>query len=409
MESTNITIPIAFAAGLLSFLSPCVLPLVPGYVSLISGVSIDRLKGDGGSRAAARRAVILNSIAFNIGLSMIFVSLGALAGLVGASITSNPWLRIIGGVVIIGFGLQLMGVLKIGALYRDTRFFSQQKPRGMLGSMTLGMAFAAGWTPCIGPILGGILGLAATSGGWKSGLLLSSFYAAGLAVPFLVTGLSINRFLNFYSKFRQHLHKVEVVSGSVLLLIGLAVAFNYTTRLSSLLTWVPNAESLIKVKPQPQPTTTAQTSEKSAYQPAPDLELQTSDGKTFRLSDLRGQVVLLNFWATWCVPCRAEIPAFNAMQHEHEAQGLKVVGVLTQDTPDNLPAFQKEIKQDYAILIDDGNAGTKFSNPPGLPVTIVIDREGRIRQKIVGGNEREAFEAAIKPLLDEAPATAKNN
>src|SRR5918912_830734 len=190
MEGTNITIPIDFAAGLLSFLSPCVLPLVPGYVSLISGVSIDRLKGDDGSRSAARRAVILNSIAFNIGLSMIFVSLGALAGLLGASITSNPWLRIIGGVVIIGFGLQLMGVLKIGALYRDTRFFSQQKPRGMLGSMTLGMA-----------------------------------YAAGLAVPFLVTGLSINKFLNFYSKFRQHLHKVEVVSGSVLLLIGLAVAF----------------------------------------------------------------------------------------------------------------------------------------------------------------------------------------
>jgi len=211
MQGTNITIPIAFAAGLLSFLSPCVLPLVPGYVSLISGVSIDRLKGDDGSHAAARRAVILNSLAFNAGLSVIFVSLGAVAGLVGASITSNPWIRIIGGAVIVGFGLQLIGVLKIGALYKDTRFFSQQKPRGMLGSLTLGMAFAAGWTPCIGPILGGILGLAATSGGWRSGLLLSSFYAAGLAVPFLVTGLSINKFLNFYSKFRHHLHKVEVV------------------------------------------------------------------------------------------------------------------------------------------------------------------------------------------------------
>src|SRR3982751_3608259 len=178
--STSITIWVAFLAGLLSFLSPCVLPLVPGYVSLISGVSIDHLKGGSDeSRINARRAVILNSIAFNIGLSMIFVSLGAAAGLLGTSLTSNPWVRIIGGVVIIAFGLQLMGLLKIGALYKDTRMFSQQKPRGMLGSMTLGMAFAAGWTPCIGPILGGIIGLAATSGSWKTGLFLSFFYTAG--------------------------------------------------------------------------------------------------------------------------------------------------------------------------------------------------------------------------------------
>jgi cytochrome c-type biogenesis protein len=408
MQGSNITIPIAFAAGLLSFLSPCVLPLVPGYVSLISGVSIDRLKGEAGSHAAARRAVILNSIAFNVGLSVIFVSLGALAGLLGASITTNPWVRIIGGVVIIGFGLQLMGILKIGALYKDTRFFSQQKPRGMLGSLTLGMAFAAGWTPCIGPILGGILGLAATSGGWRSGLLLSSFYAAGLAVPFLITGLSINKFLDFYSKFRRHLHKVEVVSGSVLMLIGLAVALNYTARLSSMLTWIPNAENLIKVAPPTTAPNPQQSTDKASYEMAPDFELQTADGRTIRLSDLRGQVVLLNFWATWCIPCRAEIPAFNAMQSQYEAQGLKVVGVLTQDTPDRLAEFHKDIPQNYTVLIGTDEVGARFGNGPGLPISYVIDREGRIRQKIFGGNERIVFEAAIKPLLDEAPATARN-
>ncbi|MCA1632042.1 MAG: cytochrome c biogenesis protein CcdA, partial [Acidobacteria bacterium] len=207
MEGANITILIAFAAGLASFLSPCVLPLVPGYISLISGVSVEHLKGEGGSRAA-RRAVIFNSLAFNAGLSMIFISLGAAAGLVGAAILSNPWVRIVGGLVIIAFGLQLIGVLKIGALYRDTRKLSNEKPRGILGAFALGLAFAAGWTPCIGPILGGIIGLAATSGGWKSGLVLSSFYAAGLALPFLLTGLLLNQFLGFYTWFRRHLHKV---------------------------------------------------------------------------------------------------------------------------------------------------------------------------------------------------------
>ena len=180
-----LNIAISFAAGILSFLSPCVLPLVPGYISLISGVSIDGLK-EGTSN---RRAVIINSLAFNAGLSIIFLFLGTTAGLVGAAITSNPIVRIVGGLVIIAFGLQLIGLLKIPALYKDTRFFSEDKPRGVIGSAALGIAFAAGWTPCIGPILGGIIGLAATSGGWRSGLVLSAFYSAGLAVPFLITGL----------------------------------------------------------------------------------------------------------------------------------------------------------------------------------------------------------------------------
>jgi len=209
MEGQNITIGIALIAGILSFLSPCVLPLVPGYISLISGVSVDTLKeGRAGGNA---RAVILNSLAFNAGLSIIFLALGTTAGFVGASIITNRWVRWIGGVVIILFGLQLIGLLKIGTLYKDTRFFSSEKPRGPLGSFTLGIAFAAGWTPCIGPILGGILGLAAASGGWRSGLVLSAFYSAGLAIPFLLTGLGINKFLSFYSKFRRHLHKVATL------------------------------------------------------------------------------------------------------------------------------------------------------------------------------------------------------
>src|SRR5829696_605360 len=259
MDDHGITlfrIAISFAAGVLSFLSPCVLPLVPGYISLISGVSIEGLK----EGTTNRRAVIINSLAFNAGLSVIFLLLGTTAGLVGSAITTNPWVRIIGGPVIIEFGVKLMGLLKIPALYKDTRFFSDDKPRGILGSAALGVAFAAGWTPCIGPILGGIIGLAATSGGWRSGLVLSAFYSAGLAVPFLLTGLGINQFLSFYKNFRKHLHKVEVVSGVVLILVGLLVMSGKSTLLASskVLTWIPNAESWLKLNdktPPPAPTT----------------------------------------------------------------------------------------------------------------------------------------------------------
>lgn len=415
MEGSNITITIAFLAGLASFLSPCVLPLVPGYISLISGVSIDSLKADQSSRATARRAVIINSLAFNAGLSLIFISLGAAAGWIGASITSNPWVRIVGGVVIILFGLQLMGVLKIGALYRDTRKFSNEKPRGILGSFVLGLAFAAGWTPCIGPILGGIIGLAATSGGWKSGLLLSSFYAAGLSLPFLLTGLGINQFLGFYARFRQHLHKVEVVSGVVLILIGTLVATGYVTRLasSSLVTLIPNLEasvqSLIKDKPAGAEGATAAQPIKSstAFALAPDVEFQTLDGQPFHLNEQRGRVVFLNFWATWCIPCKEEIPILNEMQRDLQARGLEVVGVSWDDTAEGVKEYQQDVQKiDYRIVLGGERAGAHFGSSV-LPTSYIIDREGRIREKIIGARSRAGFEALIKPVLDEAEAAAK--
>jgi cytochrome c-type biogenesis protein len=398
-----LNIAISFAAGILSFLSPCVLPLVPGYISLISGVSIDGLK----EGTTNRRAVIINSLAFNAGLSVIFLILGTTAGLVGAAITSNPWVRIIGGIVIIAFGLQLIGLLKISALYKDTRFFSDDKPRGILGSAALGIAFAAGWTPCIGPILGGIIGLAATSGGWRSGLVLSAFYSAGLAVPFLITGLGINQFLSFYKGFRKHLHKVEVVSGVVLIVVGLLVMSGQSTLLASskLTALLPNLESLLKLKePAPPASTTANAN--SNFEPVPDVEFQTLAGKPFHLKELQGQVVLLNFWATYCIPCREEIPALNALQKELQPQGLKIVGASLDDTVDGVNAYQQEVaKFEYDVLIGGSDAKVKFAQQV-LPTTYLIDRQGKIRQKIIGAKDKAGWEAVLKPLLAEAPATA---
>ena len=402
MGSSNITIGIAFAAGVLSFLSPCVLPLVPGYISLISGVSVDKLK----EGTSARTAVILNSLAFNAGLSLIFLALGTTAGLVGAKVISNPWVRIIGGIVIIGFGLQLIGLLKISALYKDTRMFSQEKPRGPLGSFTLGLAFAAGWTPCIGPILGGIIGLAATSGGWRSGLVLSAFYSAGLALPFLLTGLGINQFLGFYQNFRKHLHKVEVVSGVILILIGVLVMTNRVTVLASsqLAKLLGNPESLLNVKTDPP----AAVKPSSTAQPAPDVQFTKLEGGTLRLADLRGRVVLLNFWATWCIPCRSEIPALSELEKELSSRGLVVVGVSFDDTADLIRDFQKDIKQEYSIVLGGKDVGSQLPASP-LPTTYIIDRDGRIREKFIGEKSRAAFEAVLKPLLDEAPASAKRD
>ena len=401
---TLFRIGISFAAGILSFLSPCVLPLVPGYISLISGVSIDGLK----EGTTNRRAVIINSLAFNAGLSIIFLVLGTTAGLVGSAITSNPWVRIIGGLVIIAFGLQLIGLLKISALYKDTRFFSDDKPRGVLGSAALGMAFAAGWTPCIGPILGGIIGLAATSGGWRSGLVLSAFYSAGLAVPFLLTGLGINKFLSFYKNFRRHLHKVEVASGVVLILVGLLVMTGQSTLLASskFMAMIPNVEGWLSLGDKTPSPATGTPAANSNFESVPDVEFQTLAGKPFRLKELQGQVVLLNFWATYCIPCREEIPALNAIQQELQPQGLRIVGATLDDDADGVNAYQKEVaKFEYEVLLGGSDAKVKFAQSV-LPTTYLIDRQGRIRQKIIGARDKAGWEAAIKPLLAETPATA---
>jgi thiol-disulfide isomerase/thioredoxin len=326
---------------------------------------------------------------------------------VGAAITSNPWVRIIGGIVIIAFGLQLIGLLKITALYKDTRFFSDDKPRGVIGSAALGMAFAAGWTPCIGPILGGIIGLAATSGGWRSGLVLSAFYSAGLAVPFLITGLGINQFLSFYRGFRKHLHKVEVISGVVLIVVGLLVMSGQSTVLatSKFMSLIPNLEGWLKLKEQPAPPPTTATAN-SNFEPVPDVEFQTLAGKPFHLKELQGQVVLLNFWATYCIPCREEIPALNALQNELQSQGLKIVGASLDDTVDGVNEYQKDVAEfKYEVLLGGSDAKVKYAQSV-LPTTYLIDRQGRIRQKIIGAKDKAGWEAVIKPLLAETPVTA---
>lgn len=234
---TQLSLPIAFLAGVVSFLSPCVLPLVPGYVSMLSGESIEALRS-GGSTAVVQR-IFANSIAFVIGFSTVFVSLGASATWVGNFLATRKRLfEIVAGLVIIVFGLHLTGLVKIPFLYRDKRLDTGAPKRGLAGSFVLGFAFAFGWTPCIGPILTGILAIAATRETVYQGMFLLAVYSAGLAIPFLLTGLGLSQFLRFYGRFRKHLQVVEVLSGVLLIGIGVLMAFNKFTMLSGYLSFL---------------------------------------------------------------------------------------------------------------------------------------------------------------------------
>jgi cytochrome c-type biogenesis protein len=229
----NVSVLYAFGAGLFSFLSPCVLPLVPGYISIISGFSLDQLKAHE-KDSSLLRTVLMNSIMFIIGFSVTFVLLGATASWIGQLLLSR--MRLLGklaGLLLIVFGIHLTGLVKIKFLYRDKRFHNVEKPRGMLGAFILGLAFAFGWTPCIGPILASIMAIASTKETVSQGMFLLAVYSAGLGIPFLLTSIALNKFLGFYGRFKRHFHAVEVVSGGLVIVVGLLILTGSLTRLAT--------------------------------------------------------------------------------------------------------------------------------------------------------------------------------
>jgi cytochrome c-type biogenesis protein len=234
---TSLPLPIAaFLAGLVSFLSPCVLPLVPGYVSLISGVGVEQLKAQ---ESHLLRKVMLNSVAFILGFSVVFITLGAVATEVSQMLSRyRSTLAQIAGVVIILFGLHLTGVFKIKALYTDARLHSVKGSSTAWGAFVIGFAFAFGWTPCVGPVLTVILTFAAAQDSITKGIALLAIYSLGLAVPFLLTALLLERFLKFYSRFRVHMHAIEVASGALLIALGVLLVFGRFTIISNYLSFL---------------------------------------------------------------------------------------------------------------------------------------------------------------------------
>jgi cytochrome c-type biogenesis protein len=225
-EPAALGIAVAFSAGLLSFLSPCVLPLVPSYVGFLTGMTLPEMEG-------RRRVALLHALLFVGGFSLVFILLGASATALGRALNFyQVWLQRVGGLLIIGFGLVCLGVVKADWLTRERRVHLEQKPVGFLGSALVGMAFGAGWTPCIGPVLGAILGLAATSADLSRGILLLAVYSAGLAVPFLVAAVAVERFLEWFQRFRKYLPWVMKISGALLVLVGGLLLTGEFTRLA---------------------------------------------------------------------------------------------------------------------------------------------------------------------------------
>lgn len=225
--TNEVSIPLAFFGGLLSFISPCVLPLVPSYVSFVTGISFEELTN--GNDRELRKVILFNSIMFILGFSTVFVViLGSSAQLFGSLFMQyQDIIRKIGGLVIILLGVHIIGIINFRILQRDKRLhFFREKPSGLLGSFLVGIGFAAGWTPCIGPILSAIFAVAATSQNPWSGIILFVAYSFGLAIPFMLTSLGINTFLRHFNRFKKHMRVVSVVTGIFLIITGLLIFSN---------------------------------------------------------------------------------------------------------------------------------------------------------------------------------------
>lgn len=227
MDGASLGITISFTAGILSFLSPCVLPLIPSYVSFITGLSIDDVQ-------RSRRVTLTHSLLFIAGFTIVFLALGATATMLGqVLVRQRDWVGRIGGVLVIVLGLYLLGVFNIGMFAREKRVHIANKPLGYFGTLVVGMAFAAGWTPCIGPILGGVLTYTASSADLNRGLVLLFAYSLGLAVPFLLAALMIDRFMDLFQKYRGALIWISRASGALLVLVGILMITGSMTMLSA--------------------------------------------------------------------------------------------------------------------------------------------------------------------------------
>jgi cytochrome c-type biogenesis protein len=435
-----------FAAGLGSFLSPCVLPLVPGYLSMLSGVGVDKLREGEGETGK----LLSSAFAFVIGLSVVFITMGATASAVGQFLLKHrDLLAPIAGALIILFGLHLIGWLiklpvRIGLIVgailvaigviltlrpvgiswlKSIYFYAASlifllgpplsrwlnrdvhmrdvggKNPGIVSGFLLGFAFALGWTPCIGPILTTVLAVAASRGSVRQGIILLTLYSAGLSIPFLLTAVGVSRFMKFYQKFRKHLHTVEVCSGVLLLFIGGLIFTNALTVLSSHMTGISLDNAFERFMPKSVVDYLHKAGNSSS--PAADANLPSEPDVTFKdlqgngvpLSGYKGKVVLLNFWGTWCEPCQHEIPMLISLQDKYSSKGFTLLGAATNDEDATVKKFiheskfnvgGQEVLMDYPIVMNNDDIVAKFGGILGMPTTYLITRDGKIYKRYIG-------------------------
>jgi cytochrome c-type biogenesis protein len=392
---------LAFLAGLLSFASTCTLPLVPAYVAYM-GASVS-----GATTTFGQQLKVLgNAGLFVAGFGTAFVALGASFGLIGADLQAyKPLLLQIAGIALVLIGIALLVLGRIPGLMGEKRVdIAHRLPRAPWAAYVIGLAFAIGWTPCMGPILAAILLRAGSAGTAGQGALLLAFYSLGLGLPFLVAAGLSGMVTRLLSRVRGAYAALNAVAALFLIAMGVLIFSNRLTFFNDYFPVVslttPFDSHFETANPTPAPHGTVQVGK-----PAPNFSLTDLSGQTVSLAALRGHPVLVSFWATWCVPCRDELPLIRDEYLAHRQQGLTVVAIdYGDESPDAIRTFWEGLQlQPDPVLDPDGRAarayGVSLSLSTGLPVSVLVDKDGIVSSYEPFPLTREFLDPALAKIV----------
>lgn len=391
----NFTVAGAFLQGILSFFSPCVLPLLPVYFSYLSGGAE---KDEKGQLIYKRGKTIINSFLFVLGIGSAFFILGLGAVAIGQAFTRTKMIFSIAGGILIIF----LGLFQLGIFYKLTFLLSEKRlpvnfstiRLSPLTAILMGFVFSFSWTPCVGPALASILVMASNAATEGRGMIYILFYTVGFSLPFIITGFFLSSALNFFNKHKNIVKWTARIGGLLMIVIGIYM----------IVSGVKGNQSEDKLKEE----ISVEKSQRKELTRAPDFALYDQYGDYWKLEDLKGKVVVLNFWATWCPPCRAEMPDFQECYEEIQADKnsqILILGVASPDTgneksPQGITNFLEENGYTYPSLMDEEGDLTLRYYIRAYPTTFVINKEGKIVAYQVGMINKTQLKALVEKAKD---------
>lgn len=434
---TGISSITVFFQGLVSFFSPCVLPLIPLYIGYLSGGA--KTTDEEGNITYKRSRVMRNTLFFVLGISFAFFLLGFSFTAVGKFFHNyQTWFTRIGGIIVVLFGLYQLGVFGSSSLSKEHRFHFQPDSLALnpFTALILGFTFSFAWTPCVGPALASVLLLAASASSQTIGFLLIGVYTLGFVLPFLAVGLFTKALLDFFKKYRSAVKYTVKIGGVLMIFIGVMMFTGWMNGISAYLSGNPSvSQNTGQEAESPQTDSVEQeeandaTADSDAAEnsntdshsdstdnadaeavPAPDFTLEDQYGNVHTMADYKGKIIFLNFWATWCPPCRAEMPEIQEIYEEYgeNQSDVVVLGVASPDTGregnvESIAAFLEENNYTYPVVMDTGGSLAYYYGISAYPTTFMIDSSGNVYGYVTGQITKDIMQSIIEQTRDASP------